>query len=310
MEIYHHLHEIPQDKKLVLAIGFFDGCHKGHQVVFEKVRKLAAEKGAISGVLTFYPHPMSVLAPHIRVPLLQSEEEKIISLTKAGMKMAIFIRPDKEFLSETAETFMRNLSSIGNLSGLVVGENFTFGRGAQGNSTGLLEFFKNSKVTVDIVKLVEGKGAPYSSTRIRESVLAGNMEEAARLLGRNYSMKGDVVHGFRRGHDVLGFPTANLSFREDRVLPPDGVYAARAIVDGKKYDAITNIGTNPTFGNRERTIETFIFHFEEAIYGKPFTLEWVSRLRGEKKFESFEALKAQIAVDIGQAEKLLKKVNS
>lgn len=310
MEIYHHFNEIPQDKKLVLAIGFFDGCHRGHQVVFEKVRALACEKGAVPGVLTFFPHPMTILAPHIRVPLLQSEEEKIISLEEAGMEMALFIRPDKEFLSESAEAFLRNLSSLKHLAGLVVGENFTFGKGAQGNSAVMAEFFKDTKVTVDIVKLVEGKGAPYSSTRIREAILAGNMEEAARLLGRNYSMKGDVVHGFRRGHEVLGFPTANLSFREDRVLPPDGVYATRAVVNGKKYDAITNIGTNPTFGNRSRTIETFIFHFEESIYGCPFTLEWVSRLRGEKKFESFDALKEQIAVDIRQAEKLLGKVNS
>lgn len=307
MEMYHSLHEIPKDKKLVLAIGFFDGCHKGHQVVFEKVRELAAEKGAIPGVLTFFPHPMTVLAPHIRVPLLQSEEEKMISLAAAGMELAVFIRPDQKFLSESAETFMTNLSSLGNLSGLVAGENFTFGKGARGNSSGMAEFFKETKVTVDIVKLVEGKGAPYSSTRIREAVLSGNMEEAARLLGRNYSMQGDVVHGFRRGHEVLGFPTANLSFREDRVLPPDGVYATRAIVSGRKYDAITNIGTNPTFGNTERTIETFIFHFEESIYGKPFTLEWVSRLRGEKKFESFDELKKQIAVDIKQAEIVLGK---
>jgi len=305
MEIYHHLNEIPQDKKLVLAIGFFDGCHRGHQVVFEKVRSLAREKGALPGVLTFFPHPMTILAPRIRVPLLQSEEEKVVSLKKAGMKLSLFIRPDQAFLSESAEAFMKKLASLDGLLGLVVGENFTFGKGALGNSESLLSYFKDSRVTVNIVKLAEGKGAPFSSTRIREEILSGHMEEAARLLGRPYTMQGDVVHGFRRGHEVLGFPTANLSFREDRVLPPDGVYATRARVNGKRYDAITNIGTNPTFGNIERTIETFIFHFEESIYGKPFTLEWVSRLRGEKKFESFDALKAQIAVDIRQAEKVL-----
>ena len=133
------------------------------------------------------------------------------------------------------------------------------------------------------------------------------MKEAACLLGRNYTLQGDVVHGFHRGHDILGFPTANLSFAEDRVLPKDGVYATFALIGGRRYPSITNIGKNPTFEGKQRTIETFIFHFDSNIYGKSFTLEWVERIRGEIRFPSPEALAAQIQKDIQRAEKILER---
>ena len=131
------------------------------------------------------------------------------------------------------------------------------------------------------------------------------MEQAARFLGHPYTIRGDVVHGFRRGHDVLGFPTANLAVSEDRVLPPDGVYATRALVKGHTFPAITNIGNNPTFGNAKKTIETFIFDFDESIYGASFTLAWVSRIRGEMKFASPDLLVAQIHQDIQTAKNRL-----
>ncbi len=305
MTILPTLHDLPKDQPFVLGIGFFDGCHLGHQVVFSEVKRLAKEKGAQPGVLTFYPHPMKVLAPDIHVPLLQSIDEKMDALAAQGMALAVCIRPDETFLAKSAEDFLGELARLPGLVGLVTGENFSFGHGGLGKSGDLVRFFEESRVTVRIVSLRENAGKKISSTAIRQAILGGEMEKAARLLGRDYTIKGDVVHGFRRGHDVLGFPTANLAVSEDRVLPPDGVYATRALVKGHTFPAITNIGNNPTFGNAKKTIETFIFDFDESIYGASFNLAWVSRIRGEMKFASPDLLVAQIHQDIQKAKNRL-----
>ena len=192
-------------------------------MVFSEVKRLAKEKGALPGILTFYPHPMKVLAPDIHVPLLQSIDEKMDALAAQGMALAVCIRPDETFLAKSAEDFLGELARLPGLVGLVTGENFSFGHGGLGKSGDLVRFFEESRVTVRIVSLRENAGKKISSTAIRQAILGGEMEKAARLLGRDYTIKGDVVHGFRRGHDVLGFPTANLADSEDRVLPPDGV---------------------------------------------------------------------------------------
>lgn len=305
MIILPTIYDLPKDTPFVLGIGFFDGCHLGHQAVFDEVKRLAKEKCASPGVLTFYPHPMKVLAPDIHVPLLQSVDEKMDALAVAGMEYSVCIRPDEAFLSQSAENFLQDLSRLPGLCGLVTGENFSFGRGGLGKSEDLLRFFEGSRITVRIVPLHESDGGHISSTAIRQALLAGEMEKAQRLLGRPYTIRGDVVHGFRRGHDVLGFPTANLAVSEDRVLPPDGVYATRALMKGHTFPAITNIGNNPTFGNEKKTIETFIFDFDESIYGASFTLAWISRIRGEMKFASPDLLVAQIHQDIQRAKDIL-----
>ena len=305
MTILHTLSELSPAERFVFGIGFFDGCHRGHQAVFREVKRLAEEKKARPALITFYPHPMTILAPEIHVPLLQSREEKLASMEKAGMSAVVCIRPDREFLSLPAENFLRSLASIPGLRGLVTGENFTFGRGALGNGALMASYFAESPVTVRVLSLTEKDGSEISSTVIRRAIHEGRVEEAAVLLGRPYSLQGDVVHGFRRGHEVLGFPTANLELKENRVIPADGVYAVRAIVDGRSYGAITNVGNNPTFGNEKKTIETFIFDFDASIYGRPFTLEWIAQIRGEKKFASPELLVAQIHKDIETAKSLL-----
>lgn len=305
MKILHALEEITDGEPRVFVLGFFDGCHLGHQAVFKEAAKLAEEKSAGIGVITFYPHPMSVLAPGIRVPLLQSEEEKAESFRKAGMDLAVFIRPTKEFLSETAESFLKNLADIPGIKGIVTGDNFSFGKGASGNVSSMKSYFEGSDVAVVTAPLVSEGGKVLSSTTVRTLIEAGKVEEAAKLLGRNYTMSGDVVHGFHRGNDLLGFPTANLRMPDARVLPADGVYATKTRIEGKCYPSVTNIGTNPTFGNSEKTIETFIIDFDEEIYGKSFTLEWVKYIRGEVKFDSVDALKAQIESDIEAAKKIL-----
>ena len=204
MEIYHSWEELPTNKKFVLAMGFFDGCHRGHEEVLRLTRELADREGAIPGVLTFWPHPMAVLAPKVQVPLLQSREEKAKSMEKAGMAFTLFLRPDKKFLQEGPEEFLEKLESLPGLSGLAAGENFTFGRQAEGNSRLLKEWSRLKKIPVSVAGLTEEEGKIVSSTAIRQLIQQGQMKEAACLLGRNYTLQGDVVHGFHRGHDILG----------------------------------------------------------------------------------------------------------
>lgn len=305
MKIIHTWEAMPKEDGYVFGMGFFDGCHRGHQAVFETVKHIAKEKNAMPGILTFFPHPMTLLAPEIQVPLLESVEEKWQDMEAAGMELVLCIRPDAEFLSQSAETFLQQLASLPGLRGLVTGANFTFGKGALGNGTLLLDYFRHTEVDVHVLPLQQAEERPVSSTEIRQLIQEGKMPEAEALLGHPYRITGDVVHGFQRGHEALGFPTANLELPQGRVMPPDGVYATYAIIDGNRYPAITNAGNNPTFGNEKKTIETFIFDFDANIYGKSFTLEWVQRIREERKFSSLEALVAQIEKDIESAKDIL-----
>lgn len=302
------LEEIKWNEPFVLAIGFFDGCHKGHQKVLEEAKKIAEQKNAKVGVLTFFPHPLSILFPDKIIPLLQSEEEKEEALKNWGIHEIIFLKPTKEFLSVSKEQFLEKLGEEKNLLGIVGGSNFTFGKNAKGTMKDMEIFFAGKNVTVKTIFLETEKENIISSTKIREFILQGEMEEAKELLGRYYTVYGDVVHGFQRGQDVLGFPTANLALPNYRVVPARGVYVTRTRIDGKVYWSVTNIGVNPTFGNIEQTIETFILNFDESIYGKKFTLEWIKRLRGEIKFPSPKELIKQINQDIEDAKEVLARL--
>lgn len=308
MNILHHLYEIPENRPVVFAVGFFDGFHVGHLAILERARGMAKAFNAAPGLLTFCPHPASVLRPERPVELLQSEEEKEAFAEKLGFSLIVLLHPTKEFLAEPAESFLKELAEIPGLCGIVCGENFTFGAGAMGNSTMLSKYFAGSRIHADILPLQTSEaidGRVISSTEIRSLLKAGNVERAAILLGRRPSLSGDVVHGFRRGTEAIGFPTANLAFGPDRVLPKDGVYAVYAEIGGQHYPAVTNIGKNPTFGNGVRTVETFILDFDNMLYGKPFRIEFVKYLRGEVKFSSIDSLKKQIEKDIEAAKNIL-----
>lgn len=308
MQLVHNLRDVRGPEPLVLAVGFFDGFHRGHQAVLEEARRMAAALGASAGVVTFFPHPATVLHPGQPVHLLQTEAEKEQLMAGLGMKLAVILRPTREFLGESAETFLRSLREIPGLRGIVCGENFTFGAGAAGTPEELVRYFAGTDVSVSVVPLMRSGaigGRVISSTEIRRLVQEGDMRTAACLLGRPYVLSGGVTRGFRRGTEDTGFPTANLSFGEERVLPADGVYAAFAQIRGRKYPAVTNVGCNPTFGNTERTVETFILHFDTMIYDEAFSVEFVERLRGEIRFPSAAALAAQITQDVARAERIL-----
>ncbi len=306
MKIINDLHPQELPMPVVLAVGFFDGVHRGHQAVLKDALKLAKEVKAAPVVLTFYPHPMTVLAPDIPVPLLLSQEEKEKIIEDMGFHYMIVVRPSVDFLRKTADYFLADLGGLYHLKGIVTGENFTFGKGAAGNGFLLKKYFKTTSVQVHLISLKEEGGRIISSTGIRETILAGHMKKAARLLGRNYVIRGDIIHGFKRGMQLTGFPTANLRPERGRIIPKDGVYATRARIRGHSYPAVTNVGRNPTFGNENRSIESFIISFDENIYDAPFELEWIDRIRDEIKFDSVDLLKEQIKKDIDTAKKLLR----
>lgn len=308
MKRLHSLRELGALGRVVLAMGFFDGMHLGHRAILHRAAALAKEKGAHPCVMTFSPHPASVLFPEKKLELLGTEEEKERLFEELGMEAAVILSPTPEFLAETREAFVRELAAVPELSGLVCGENFTFGAKAAGTPEFLKTFFAESPVTVSALPLMTSEeldGGVISSSAIRALLREGNAARAARLLGRPYALTGDVAHGFSRGAEALGFPTANLSFGEGRVLPADGVYAARAVIRGRSHAAVTNVGKNPTFGNEKRTVETFILDFDESIYGEPFRVEFIERIREERRFADFEALREQIARDVERAREIL-----
>lgn len=308
MKVFHHLQDIAREGPVVLAIGFFDGFHLGHQAILARTKEMACAAGAVPGILTFDPHPASVLFPERPVELLQGEAEKESMMEDLGVSLAVILRPTREFLAEPAESFLKELGGLSSLRGIVCGGNFTFGRGARGGAAMLAAYFEDRPVETAVVPLLRSEaigGRVISSTEIRGLLQEGDVERAALLLGRRPALSGDVVHGFRRGTEATGFPTANLSFGKDRVLPRDGVYAVYAKIRGRRYPAVTNVGENPTFGNGARTVETFILDFDDSIYGEPFSIEFVKYLRGEVRFPSVDALRMQIALDIRKARSLL-----
>lgn len=307
MKIVHSLEEIDTKKPLVIAIGFFDGIHKGHQEIIKQAKEMAKNKSAQVGIITFYPHPLSIIYPHKPIKLLLSQIEKYKILSKYNIDIVIEINSNLEFLHQDYKQFLIKLQSIRNLTGIVVGENFTFGYKALGTPDLMKAFFDGIIDTnkVELIKSEKLKKTTVSSTLIRNFIMNGEVKEANQMLGRPYFIADEVVHGFKRGSELLGFPTANLRYDNNRVLPKDGVYATFVKIAGKRYKSITNVGKKPTFDDKNRTIETFIFDFDSKIYGETIILEWIEKIREEIKFKNFQELSLQIKKDIEKAKKLL-----
>lgn len=316
MNIVHFLEEVPKKQPFVFAVGTFDGLHLGHVRVIQTARRLAEEKHAQLGIITFFPHPASVLFPNAVPALLQTEKEKTECLARLGAETAVILRPTREFLNERPDMFLDDLQNSCDLKGIAAGENFTFGIRAEGNMEFMRSWFAGTDVTVREVPLVTSpvlNGNPISSTDIRRFLREGNVAEAAALLGREYVLSGTVVRGFRRGSGELGFPTANITPEQERDLPADGVYATWTELDGHKYPSVTNVGTNPTFGNTKRMVETHILSYNDEIYGQYMKIRFAGRIRGEIRFPDAETLRKQIESDIRRAEKILnenKKMSS
>lgn len=297
-----------------VALGYFDGLHRGHQRILRSARERAEREGGRSCVFTFKNHPASVLRPE-RAPLLLTPfPEKIPLLEAAGLDELVWREFDLPFSRMEPEAFVREvlLKRLGARS-VSVGPNYRFGFQARGTPAQLTELGDEMGFEVDVVAAVDEGGRMISSTRIREHVSMGEVRQAAELLGREYGALARVTQGDRRGTQ-LGFPTANLACDPLKLLPADGVYAARVVLrTAEAQDSaspvpvfgVANLGVRPTFEGRRRVLEVHLLDFEGDLYGRELEMRFVERLREERRFPDVEALVAQIREDVAAARRVL-----
>ena len=288
-------------KHPVLALGNFDGVHRGHRKILERVRRVAGEHGATPVVMTFDPHPPRIVRPDKAPPLLMTKAQKLEALADAGVQGAAIVRFTPDLSRWDPETFVRLvLIEWLHVSEVWVGANFLFGHDRAGNFSMLRSLGARYGFKAEKIDPVRYKDFVVSSTRIRRLVGEGRVDEAGALLGHQYSIDGTVIQGDRRGR-TIGFPTANLC-TENELLPPHGVYATTTRIDGVVHASVTNVGTRPTVDTSGRTlVETHVLNRELDLYGTGIRVGFVQRLRDERAFESLEVLKTQIAADCRRA---------
>ena len=295
-------------KQPVLALGNFDGLHRGHRKILDRLQRVARERRATSVVMTFDPHPPRIVRPDKAPPLLMTKAQKLEGLAQAGVDGAAIVRFTHELSQWEPETFVRTvLVEWMRVSEVWVGANFLFGHDRSGNFSLLRTLGARYGFKAEKIDPVRYKDFVVSSTRVRRLVSEARVDEAAALLGHAYVVDGVVVRGEQRGR-TIGFPTANLC-TENELVPPHGVYATSAILDGIVMPSVTNIGTRPTFESGEtNVIEAHLLGFDGNLYGSKLRLGFVQRLRDEKKFDGVEALKGQIVADRARAEDLFARM--
>lgn len=287
-----------------VALGNFDGVHLGHQEILRRTVETAHGKGREAVVYTFDPHPRLVLNQASEIPQITTSEEKAAILQSLGIDVLVLAEFTKEFARQSPESFVENtLVEELAIKNLFVGENYRFGSGRSGTPLQLKRMGQEMGFSVHIVPSVKVQGEVVSSTLIRKLLLAGKIVEANEMLGRPFSIQGNVIHGHSRGKG-LGYPTANI--KPDRKLrPPDGVYAVFCKFQGQIYPSVMNIGRNPTFHDRKTSFEAHLLDFSEELYGSTIKLFFIQRLRAERTFASVDELKLQIARDVEKARNIL-----
>ncbi|HVC20540.1 MAG TPA: bifunctional riboflavin kinase/FAD synthetase [Vicinamibacterales bacterium] len=292
----------------VLALGNFDGLHRGHMKIIERVRRVAGERGASSVVMTFDPHPPRVVRPDKAPPLLMTEAQRLEAIAGAGIQGCAIVRFTQEMSQWSPEAFVATvLVEWLHVAEVWVGANFLFGHERAGNFSLLRTLGTRFGFRAEKIDPVRYKEFVVSSTRIRRLIGEGRVDEAGALLGHQYFIDGVVEQGDQRGR-TIGFPTANLG-TENELLPPDGVYATTATIDGVVYPSVTNVGVRPTFGESRRVVEAHVLEFDGDLYGRMIRLGFVQRLRDERRFESAEALQAQIRADAERAAGLFGRIS-
>jgi riboflavin kinase/FMN adenylyltransferase len=289
-----------------VTIGSFDGVHRGHQVVLNRLVAGAHAAGRQAVVVTFFPHPVAVLRGLNGPFYLTSPEERANQMAELGVDVVITLPFTRELAARTASQFMQDLANSLGLEKLVLGYDFALGRGREGDVPALRRLGESMGYTVDVLDPAGSGGLPVSSTRIRELLNQGQVGEAAALLGRWYALIGKINHGDGRGRQI-GIPTANLSTWTDQIIPPRGVYATLAWLHNQAYPAVTNIGVRPTFEvhTTQARVEAHILDFNEDLYGLEMRLEFVKFLRPEQRFSSVHDLIDQIHLDIQAAREVL-----
>jgi riboflavin kinase/FMN adenylyltransferase len=288
----------------VLALGNFDGLHRGHAKIIDRVRRRAGERGGTPAAMTFDPHPPRVVRPDKAPPLLMTTQQRIEALGRAGMQGVAIVRFTHEMSQWEPETFVRNvLVDWLHVVEVWVGANFLFGHDRAGTFSVLRSLGMRYGFRAEKIDAVRYKDFVVSSTRVRRLVSEGRVDEAGALLGHHYFIDGLVVRGRARGREI-GFPTANLA-TDNELLPPAGVYATMASVNGVAYPAVTNVGMRPTFGDVEGLqIETHLLEGGRDLYDARLRLSFVQRLRDERRFPDVDALRAQIEADCRAARRL------
>jgi riboflavin kinase/FMN adenylyltransferase len=308
MKIFRHI----EDQGLsmsgtVATVGNFDGVHLGHQALIRNTVEESKRLGYPSTVLTFEPHPLKILAPERARLLILSYEDKMALLESLGVDIVVAQRFDREFANIAADEFVRRfLVDRLKIKKLWVGRDLRFGQGRKGGTDTLLRLAPGGGFEVGVLDPILLDGIRISSSRIRQLVEEGRVDEVRRMLGRYHFLSGRIVTGHRRGQE-LGFPTANIASQTE-VIPLNGIYATSIQFKNKRWLSVSSVGVNPTFGDGPRTVESFILDFEGDIYGEWVKLSFVQRIREEKKFVTINDLIAQMHEDVKRAKAVFKEL--
>lgn len=298
MKIFYSLEEIGEIESTAVALGNFDGIHKGHQVLIREAVRLAEKNGLKSAVFTFSNHPKNVLAGSCVVQNLIYPDEKVRLLEEAGIDYMFSIDFNDEIMHSSPEAFVDEiLIRRFRMKAAVCGFNFTYGFKAAGTAESLRAYAADRGMEVSVIEPVRVGGEVVSSTLIRELIGKGEMDRVSLLMGRQYMVRGEIVHGNQIGSTVLGFPTCNVVLDPNMVAPKRGAYVTRSVIGGVEYPSMTNVGRKPTIGEYQTNVETHIFDFNQDVYGEQIEVYFLSMIRPEEKFSGLDALKTQLGKD-------------
>jgi len=304
VQVEKELARVRPQQEMLLSIGVFDGVHLGHQQLLTHLRDEARSKNWLSGVVTFKSHPEVVLAGENKLLWLNDLETRISLLRNLGIDIVVALPFSSELSRLTARRFVQLLKQHLKMRGLIIGPDFALGRNREGDAEKLRILGEEMGFSVEVIPAVVIDGYVVSSSAIRQALAEGDMKKVEKLIGRLFSLSGQVVSGDRRGRN-LGFPTANLDLKPEQALPGDGVYATITHTDDDSLPSVTNIGVRPTFGGRKRLAETYILDFEGDLLGQKLTVDLVDKLRDEERFDTVEELKDQMVKDVEQARQIL-----
>ena len=298
LKIFNSIKSFNTTKPTIVTIGTFDGVHLGHQKIVAQITKNADALNCESLVLTFFPHPRMVLQESTEMKQLNTLNEKIALLDNLGIDNLVVHPFDKEFSRLTAEEFVKKvLVDVFKIKKIIIGHDHRFGRNRTATIDDLINFGETYGFEVEQISAEEINEVSISSTKIRNALLEGNIELAANYLGYDYSLTGIIFKGKQLGR-TIGYPTANITIEEDyKLIPNNGVYIAKSVLNGKTVFGMMNIGTRPTVDGTKQTIEINFFDFKQDLYGQKITISLLHRMRSEQKFESIDALKNQLGKD-------------
>lgn len=299
MRIYHSIEDFPSDVNTIVTIGTFDGVHKGHQIIINRINEIAKKKAMESVVLTFDPHPRHVIYPDDQeLRLIHTLEEKIEALSKTGVQNLVLHKFTKEFSRTESVNFIRDfLVTKLNMKYMVVGFDHHFGKNRQGTFDNLIELSDAYGFKIEKIKPQNIGEVTISSTKIRNAILEGDCKKANAYLSANFSITGKVVQGNKIGSSI-GYPTANIEIENQwKILPKNGVYAVKIALKNQEYFGMLNLGNRPSISDDSFAIEVHLFDFNATIYNEELKIEFIQRIRDEQQFSDLEKLKSQLKID-------------